>query len=273
MFLRGTRAGTFFALVASYIIVESLKNTQDLKPVALNKFQKCFWLAVILALSFKGFFLYGQTDFKNGHFVRDISLDVDVVNPQSALMFMDRYRLYGQVFNSDLFGGYLIWSAYPRLRPFVDGRNLERCVKFYQIIQEPQKYWAQAVSEYDFKILLLNTQDTHSFSLIKCLNTKEWQLVYYDDASVIFVRRNAFPLPGEILTLESSLRSVQLTGEEKEKIKHLMVGNNLNRKKYLSFLYPKHIDLLNEGETLLKLGFKQAGLKKLLQASKIIWNG
>jgi hypothetical protein len=259
MFLRATRAGAFFALVAAYVMVESLKNTQDLRSTVLNKFQRFFWCAVIMALSLKGIFLYSQVDFKNGRFVRDMSLDVDVVNPRSALAFMDRYGLYGQVFNGDLFGGYIIWSAYPRLRPFIDGRNLGRFVKFYQIIREPQKYWASAVSEFNFKILLLDTQDAYSFSLIKCLNKNDWQLVYYDDASVIFVRRNAFPLPGEILALESRLKDVRLTQEEKEKIKYLSIQNN----------YLKHIDLADEGKVLLKLGFKQAGLKKLLQVQEL----
>ena len=215
VFLRGVRAGAFFALVTAFVIVESLKNTQDLKSIALNKFQKCFWLAAIAILSLKGFFLYSQVDFKNGHFVRDMSLDVDVVNPQSALTFMSRHGLNGQIFNGDLFGGYVIWSSYPLLRPFMDGRDIVRFVEFFKIIQEPQKYWKQFASKFDFKILLLDTQDAYSFSLIRCLNTNDWQLVYYDDASVIFVRRNFFHLPKEILALESSINA---KGKVKNKV-------------------------------------------------------
>jgi hypothetical protein len=267
MFLRGVRAGTFFALVTAYVIVESLKNTQDLKSFALNRFQKCFWLAAVFVLSLKGVLLYSQTDFKSGHFVRDMSLDVEAVNPRRALTFMGQQGLQGQVLNSDIFGGYIIWSAYPRLRPFSDGRNLERFVRFNQIIREPQKYWAQAEAEFDFKIILLDTRNENTFSLIRCLNRNDWQLAYYDDASVIFVRRNAFHLSKDVLALEDQLKNARLTPAEKEKIKDLSIRGNTNGNGVLSVLYPKHIDVLDEAKTLLKLGFKQEGLKTLLQAS------
>ena len=190
MFLCGVRAGAFFGLVASYVIVESLKNTQDLRLGALNKVQQCFWAIIIVVMTLKGLFLYNQGVFKNGCYVKNISLDVDVANPQSALRWMEHNGIKGQIYNSDLYGGYIIWNAYPQVRPFIDGRNIVRFGQYYQTYQEPKKYWAQTDSQFNFKAILLDARDEHSFSLIKCLNKKDWQLVFHDDASIVFVKRD-----------------------------------------------------------------------------------
>jgi len=159
--------------VTSYVIVESSNDAQDLRSMVFNKFEKCFWLVLVLILLFRGLFLYSQLDFKNGGLVRNMSLDLDVVNPRSALTFLSRHGLHGRVFHGDSFGGYILWSSYPELRPFEDGRDITaRFVTYNKIIQEPQVYWAKAALESDFKILLLDTRYAYTFTLIKCLDKK-----------------------------------------------------------------------------------------------------
>ena len=267
MYLRGVRAAAFFAIVISYVILESLSNIQGVKNAALNKFQKCFWLIVISVLLLKSFYLYHRTDFKNGRQVKDISLDIEAVNPGAALAFMDRFGLQGKVFNGDIFGGLIIWSSYPRLRPFMDGRNnSRRFVEYHQILQDPTKYWTKYESRYDFKILLLDTKQEGSFSLARCLNKKIWQLVYFDDASIIYARRDSFHFSREVLELETQLKNIPISPEDKKNIKVLLGRDNPKEGINPSFLYPKSIDLINEGETLLKLGYREAGYRTLLGA-------
>lgn len=190
MFLRGVRAGAFFALTAAFVIAEALHNAPAPKPApSMNIVRRCFWLGVIAVLSVKGVSLYNKTVIQDGKPVREMDQIVNARNPQAALTFMKERGIAGQVFNDDSFGGYMIWSAYPHIRPFTDGRQVdkEKFIKFIEITQDPGTYWPRLQEEFQFKTLLLNPNAYYTAFLIECLGPG-WTLVYKDAAALVFIR-------------------------------------------------------------------------------------
>jgi hypothetical protein len=264
LFLHGIRASGFFGLVAAYVIVEASAKPQPMPQPSLNTIQKSFWVLLVIFFVARGFFFYNQFHFKDGHLIRNMSMEIEAANPRAALEFMKQNGLQGQVFNSDLLGGY-IWSFYPQVHPFIDGRQLnqDRFVKFIHITQDPKRYWPAIASEFGFKVLLLDTSFDYTFSLIDSLDLKEWQMVYYDDASLVLVKRGAFSLPENAVSLERRLLDAQTTPKEKELLK------DLAEKRQVLCMEPAHVDVLMEAKTLLRLGFKEAGFKRIVQASDI----
>lgn len=91
-----------------------------------------------------------------------MALDVETDNPKDAPAFMKENHIDGQVFTNDLFGGYILWSSYPLVRPFIDGRQLnqEHLVQFLKVINFPGQEWMAAEKKYGFKILLLAAEDS-----------------------------------------------------------------------------------------------------------------
>ena len=109
--------------------------------------------------------------------------------PVAAVEFLKRENLKGNMFNSDEFGDYIIYSAYPQYKVFIDGRvdtyGAERLKEFYKVIYlEPG--WEKVIEKYDIKWSIF---DTNSI-LSRCLmEKKDWQLIYSDKVASIFVRK------------------------------------------------------------------------------------
>lgn len=109
---------------------------------------------------------------------------------------------------------------------------------------------------------------THSFTLINALDLKEWQLVYYDDVSIVLVKRNAFPLPEHVMALESDLLRATLTPQDRE---HECFSQRKGSAKPTRIFSaePRRVDVLGEAETLFKMGFTNAGFKMLMNGADL----
>ena len=112
----------------------------------------------------------------------------------------------GNIYNPDQFGGFLIWSFYPERRALTDGRN-----ELYHAYNEEyakarldsrawnallQKYRIDiAVDEYHPPLETINAvtrQRTTMPASLAYWPRKQWALIAYDDAAMVFVRRAAF---------------------------------------------------------------------------------
>jgi hypothetical protein len=95
------------------------------------------------------------------------------------------------VFNSISFGSYLIWSAYPHYRVFVDPRIElfpEEVWIDYLNISNAVGDWQAQLEDYDVNTLLLNPDEQPG--LIKAVEASEnWELLYRDDTALIYTRR------------------------------------------------------------------------------------
>lgn len=275
LFLRGTRAATFFALVAAYVIVDVLSGGgKGVREYLLNRWQKLFWVFLFTALSMRAVYLYSQGGYMHGVFRRDMTRLEDWIAPSGALEFLERNKLNGAVFNSDLFGGYILWKVYPELKPFIDGRNIsERFVLYHQVMRDPQRHYLKIFNDYKIDLVLLSTQTDASFNLIKFLDFSQWQMVYIDQASMVWVRRGVFHLPEKSFSLAEDLRMVKLTAQEELEMNNIIVhrGSGLLGRLPLSFV--RYNDNFSLGSACLRMGYKDAGLRYLLSAYQASPNG
>ncbi len=128
--------------------------------------------------------------------------------PDGAAQFLIDHQVTGPLFNTYDEGGYLIWKLWPQERVFIDGRSLsERVYRDYQQILFNAGSYADQVAgpreellnRYGAQTVVMNTMDSVSgvlYPLALALGnpvSNEWQLVYDDAKSVVFVRH---PSPG-----------------------------------------------------------------------------
>ena len=108
--------------------------------------------------------------------------------PVAAVNFLKRENIKGNMFNNDLFGGYIIYAASPQYKVFVDGRSdmygSDR-MKEYMKVALVQPGWKEVLSRYDINFVLYNANSP--LSLLLSDNTN-WRLVYADKTANIFVR-------------------------------------------------------------------------------------
>ena len=140
--------------------------------------------------------------------------------PVRAVARLASTGLPGHIYNADQFGGFLEWIFYPERRVLTDGRN----ELFRELIAEDaaahadsrawhallQKYKVDlAVDEYSStKIEVIDSHSGERHLLPQSLvryRRRDWALIAFDDAAMVFARRAAFPperlAPLEFLTL------------------------------------------------------------------------
>ena len=109
--------------------------------------------------------------------------------PVAAVEFLKRENLKGNMFNNDEFGDYLVYSAYPQYKVFIDGRvgaayDNERFKEYLKVTYlEPG--WKKVIEKYNINWIIFNTNSILSRFL---LEKKEWHLIYSDKVANIFVR-------------------------------------------------------------------------------------
>ena len=136
--------------------------------------------------------------------------------PVHATARLAATRLPGTIYNADQFGGYLEWTFYPERRVLTDGRNelyrefiaedaaAHRDSRPWQALLEKYQV-ALAVDEYSSeKIEVVDAESGERRYLPASLvryRRRDWALIAFDDAAMVFARRSAFP-PERIAPLE-----------------------------------------------------------------------
>lgn len=144
--------------------------------------------------------------------------------PVRAVARLQQTRLAGNIYNPDQFGGYLIWSFYPQRRALTDGRNelYRTYIEEYARARADQRAWRAlltkyridlAVDEYRPPLQVVNAVTRAQTSMPASLAywpRRDWALIGYDDAAMVFARRAAFG-PEELARWE--LRGVVPDGQ------------------------------------------------------------
>ena len=136
--------------------------------------------------------------------------------PTHAVAALRSYKLAGNIYNVDQFGGLLEWTFYPAQRTLTDGRN-ELFADFIAadaMARRDSRAWhaliarygaTLAVDEYQQeKIEVVDVASGQRRALPASLvryRRRDWALIAFDDAAMIFARRNAFP-PAHIEPIE-----------------------------------------------------------------------
>jgi hypothetical protein len=127
--------------------------------------------------------------------------------PMRAVARLQQTKLAGNIYNPDQFGGYLIWSFYPQRRVLTDGRNelYRTYIAEYAKARLDSRAWREllkkyridlAVDEYRGAIDIVDGVTKQHRAMPASLAywpRTEWALIGFDDVSMVFARRAAFP--------------------------------------------------------------------------------
>ncbi len=104
--------------------------------------------------------------------------------PVQAVSVIRDNELYGNLFNSYNWGGYIIWSSYPEILSFVDGRTDlfdNEILDDYLITWLAEPGWEEILDFWNIEVALLEPESP----LAKVLNISGWNAVYKDEQAVV----------------------------------------------------------------------------------------
>jgi hypothetical protein len=122
----------------------------------------------------------------------DYSRIVEKKFPIAAVQYLNTHSVPGPMYNSNEFGGYLLWARGPEHKVFIDGRSE---------IYEPAGILSDQVALLDLKPGSLTV--LQKYKIQSCLIWRDealatvlaalpdWQRVYADDTSVLFIRQQS----------------------------------------------------------------------------------
>ena len=128
--------------------------------------------------------------------------------PMRAVAALKSYNLAGNIYNVDQFGGLIEWTFYPERRALTDGRNelFRDFIAADAVARRDSRAWHAMIARYGLvlavdeyqreKIEVLDVASGERQALPASLvryRRRDWALIAFDDAAMIFARRDAFP--------------------------------------------------------------------------------
>lgn len=162
-----------------------------------DKFEKVTVSLIVLFM----FFFAGKTSLAIAKNIRNLSVPPVVDAPRGAIEFIERNKIPGRLFNTDLIGGYAIWRLYPWKQVFTDTRAIDiaSAVEYKNIVAANpaivggKPVWEILLDMYNVTIVVTNPLDYYGnlLPLVKSIIENErWALVYTDGNYLVFVKRN-----------------------------------------------------------------------------------
>ncbi len=112
--------------------------------------------------------------------------------PMQAVAYLQQHPVPGPMFNNYGYGGYLIWSRGPEQKVFLDGRAdiYERggVLADYLHIAYLKPGAFTVLQHYGIRSCLVERDEALATALA---NSPEWQKIYSDDLSALYVRKDA----------------------------------------------------------------------------------
>lgn len=275
LFLYTARASGFFVFVCGYLVIDWAQSVH-LKSRWMGRPAARQIEPVLLVLAFFIFsgLLLRQFNIKihqNGRTLRRFAVDIAPENPSASIEFLRREGVSGNVFNADPLGGYLIWTSFPRLKPFIDGRwaDSEAFNEFSLVLEDPDRYWPQISEKRSLNVVVLDTTIPSFARLHGYLkNSRAWQIVFVEGTTVIYLKRGVYSLSAQAENFENGLKSFRssvLLRETRACLKLSPAG------RIRDYFDPpaQYIDLLEEGITLFDMGYRVAGLERVIRARRV----
>jgi hypothetical protein len=108
--------------------------------------------------------------------------------PFDAIQFMKKEKITGNMFNNDEFGDYIIYTAWPEYKVFIDGRSdmygTERMKEYFKVAGI-KTGWDEVLRKYNITLIIYDADSALSNFL---LERDDWKLVYADKVADIFVK-------------------------------------------------------------------------------------
>lgn len=194
MALYSVRYITLFAIITAPILIRLIDQMKLGLPMKVKRFlderseglsgierqtSGYFWsilgLTVVVSLGAAGSYQY---KFSEKSF------------PVSAVEFLKKENISGNIFTHDVFGDYLIYAAWPQYKVFVDGRTdmygADR-LKEYLSLARAVPGWKEIIEKHAFSSILFDTRSTLASALAQDGN---WHLIYSDPLASIFLKKD-----------------------------------------------------------------------------------
>ncbi|MEA2337677.1 MAG: hypothetical protein QOE82_1684, partial [Thermoanaerobaculia bacterium] len=128
--------------------------------------------------------------------------------PTRAVSALRSYNLAGNIYNVDQFGGLIEWTFYPERRALTDGRNelFREFIEADAVAHRDSRAWHAMIAKYGLvlavdeyqgeKVEVLDVASGERRALPASLvryRRRDWALIAFDDAAMVFARRDAFP--------------------------------------------------------------------------------
>ena len=275
LFIRSQRGSVFFAIMMVFIIGEHWP--QDFMSrlglmLSERKITKNVLVGIWVLLLIPGIIhKTRQYTIKDG-VAHSILTQTVAYGPQDAVAFLQRHRLYGRVFCDDQTGNFLLWCCYPKLKPFIDSRQVDfkTYYGYFEAINDQELFWESgARAHYGLQIALLNS-DMPSYRLIPYfIKRRDWQLIYVEGNYMIFVKKDSFLLPEDVLARPEHWKAAEFEQQDFERLRVLTTRGP--RPAWMRWFHPSamYFDLVEEGVGLLDAGLEQEAIKRFIEAMKI----
>lgn len=195
MALYSVRYITLFVIITAPILIRQIDQMKLDLPSRLNKFleergrglsqierQTSGYLWSSIAVG--AVIVFGLA----GHYRYKFS---EEFYPVSAVEFLKKEKISGNIFAHDGFGDYLIYAAWPQHKVFIDGRTdmygTER-LKEYLSLAHAMPGWKEAIDKYAFSSILFDTNSALTSALAEDRN---WHLIHSDPLASIFLRKDS----------------------------------------------------------------------------------
>ncbi len=272
LFLYGSRGSELFTIVCVYIILESCRDLnfrtywENFRPG--RWIEKILTVLLILLLTGNILRLVNQKVIYGARPIKNIFLTFDTDNPTPTVELLKRNNIKGRVFNSILYGGYLIWSGYPDLQYFVDSRhaNEKLLEDFFKVEAKPQKFWDEVAEKYHIDIVMMKAAGPAYGFIEYLLDRPDWQLISVDGTCVTWVRRGKFALPPELNDYQNNLKEQPVSVVDNAEAA-LAKNPSVHSLSWLQdFLDPPayYVDSLEKGAVLFTTRYPRAGLKLII---------
>lgn len=178
----------------------------------------------VLALAVLSALWYGTPELKN---IRNLGSGqlVSKYLPVRAADFIQSSGIQGNLFNTYIWGGYLIWRLGPERKVFIDGRALdEDAYAAWQLIEaaSPQDaggkpYWKAALDVSSVNCIVIPLLDLRGAPLpllAALVNDNDWSPVYLERNELVFLRNS--PANSELLKSYAIPREIFLQALNEE---------------------------------------------------------
>ena len=192
----------FFALTLTFPLALGFTYMREKFMINSKLIKNIPRLKPLLYLSIAGFFLW-EIFFlvSNKYYQANYSLlrfgFGQVTGLKNTVDFFLKNKLSGPIFNNFDTGSYLIYRLYPTERVFVDGRPEGYPASFFQKtyipMQEKKEVWDTVSEKYKFQTIIFSHTDMTPWArqfLSRMVVDTLWQLIYFDDYGVVFVKKD-----------------------------------------------------------------------------------
>lgn len=185
---------TIIGFIVLTIIIGTL--IQSLKSSSIFSIKKSAYIASLILLVVISSYIFYQKSVEDSF--------MNFYYPVQAVDFLKKNHINGNMFNEYGYGGFLLYSLYPDYKVFFDGRtDLYLCCEMKEVMELA---YQKNLPDEQYKVVLNKLWDKYNVSFFIARTEKNtllrkimrlmqddqenWSLVYWDDRTQIFVRKD-----------------------------------------------------------------------------------